>query len=233
MRYLNKDVMDALSPETFSKQYPYPWAGIKDIILPDQFIRLHESFPPLHKFAYQEHIKRQFGQRPHNRFYAIFEGFSFVRSHQDSAILKPEDLSDSWREFIEEILTDATYRRWVNSLVGTEKWKISLSWHVGIRGSEVSPHVDDMAKIGTHIFYFNTSEDWDEGWGGQFLVLGEKAISEKNPDVEDFIAVIPSMITDNRSVIFKNKENAWHGVKSLVCPEGKYRRLFNVIFEKT
>ena len=36
---------------------------------------------------------------------------------------------------------------------------------------------------------------------------------------------------DNDSFLFKNPPCACHGTQALTCPEGKYRRLFNVIYE--
>ena len=38
-------------------------------------------------------------------------------------------------------------------------------------------------------------------------------------------------IRDNRSFLFKNTADAWHGVRALTCPANSYRRLFNVVFE--
>jgi hypothetical protein len=38
---------------------------------------------------------------------------------------------------------------------------------------------------------------------------------------------------NNRSLFFQNNPKAWHGVKALTCPQGFYRKLFNVIFEFT
>jgi hypothetical protein len=110
-------------------------------------------------------------------------------------------------------------------------FQIRYAWHIGVTHSEVSPHKDAEQKAGTHIFYFNTSDDWDTTWDGSTLVLGNKLKDAMNPDFSDFTTVIPTQFTNNHSFLFKNTSNAWHGVKPLNCPQGKYRRLFNVIFE--
>ena len=135
-----------------------------------------------------------------------------------------------WQAFIEEIETGTHYKNFLTTLYG-ETPKISYSWHVGIPGSEVSPHVDSKNKMGTHIFYFNTSEDWNPAWGGELIVLGNKISTDQNPEFEHFGHQVPISIVDNRSFVFKNNPEAWHGVKKLVCPEGAYRRLFNVILK--
>ena len=95
----------------------------------------------------------------------------------------------------------------------------------------MSPHVDSAKKIGTHIFYFNTSEDWRPEWGGATLVLGGKRTPAMNPDFDDFTDVEAAQIIDNRSFLFRNSAQSWHGVRALTSPAGSYRQLFNVIFE--
>ena len=38
-------------------------------------------------------------------------------------------------------------------------------------------------------------------------------------------------MVDNYSFLFKNAVDSWHGVRALTCPPGKFRKLFNVIYE--
>ena len=133
--------------------------------------------------------------------------------------------------FIEEIETSKKYHDFIKSLFQVTDFKIRYAWHMGVTNSEVSPHKDAEQKVGTHIFYFNTSKDWETSWDGSTLVLGNKLSNSMNPDFSDFATATPTQFTNNHSFLFKNTPNAWHGVKPLTCPEGKYRRLFNVIFE--
>jgi hypothetical protein len=90
---------------------------------------------------------------------------------------------------------------------------------------------DSSKKIGTHIFYFNTNSDWNIAWGGSTLVLGGKTVDKMNPDFSDFISITTVQFLDNRSLLFKNTRDAWHGVQPLKPPDGQHRCLFNVIFE--
>jgi len=142
-----------------------------------------------------------------------------------------KDIPTTWQQFIEELRESAVYRSFTERLLDSGPMTVRFAWHVGFSGSEVSPHRDTDKKIGTHIFYFNTSEDWRKEWGGAILVLGDKRIKRKNPEVSDFGTTTAAEILDNRSFLFKNTPDAWHGVEPLTCPPGKHRRLFNVIFE--
>lgn len=142
------------------------------------------------------------------------------------------DLPEPWQAFIEEIRASQCYQAFVERAFGAQAMTVRFAWHVGFEGSEVSPHRDTDKKLGTHIFYFNTSEDWSPEWGGSILVLGDKKVKQKNPDIADFGTVTDVDIRDNRSFLFKNTAEAWHGVEALRCPPQRYRRLFNVIFER-
>ena len=151
--------------------------------------------------------------------------------NERDGIVGLQDLPASWQKFIDELRESAAYKAFSERLLDSGPMTVRFAWHVGFNGSEVSPHRDTDKKIGTHIFYFNTSEDWRKEWGGSILVLGDKRIKQKNPDVSDFGTATAAEILDNRSFLFKNTREAWHGVEPLTCPAGHYRRLFNVIFE--
>ena len=142
------------------------------------------------------------------------------------------DLPAPWQAFIEEIRGNTRYHAFVQRALGASTMTVRFAWHLGFHGSEVSPHRDTDKKLGTHILYFNTSEDWSPAWGGSILVLGGKQVKRNNPDITDFDTVSSVEICDNRSFLFKNTPDAWHGVDALRCPPQRYRRLFNVIFER-
>lgn len=142
------------------------------------------------------------------------------------------DLPAPWQAFIEEIRGNTRYHGFIQRALGVSAMTVRFAWHLGFQGSEVSPHRDTDKKLGTHILYFNTTEDWSPEWGGRILVLGDKQVKRNNPDITDFGSVSSVDICDNRSFLFKNTAEAWHGVDALRCPPQRYRRLFNVIFER-
>ena len=134
--------------------------------------------------------------------------------------------------FLAELDEGSAYRDFIARMLGANDFSVRYAWHMGVTNSEVSPHRDNRKKLGTHIFYFNTDEDWDAAWGGEILVLEGKQTDAGNPDFDEFTKAHAAPLLNNQSFLFKNTPNGWHGVKPLTCPEGRYRRLFNVIIEQ-
>lgn len=254
MPFLDERAMQAFAADTFQQREPYPWFSFEQLLTPDSFQTLLRDFPSLALFEEHRGVQRADNQRSHDRYYLAFERSVYKKEASESrddmagplyaddemagtgrtgrdGIVGLQDLPPSWQQFIEELRESVGYRRFTERLLESGPMTVRFAWHVGFSGSEVSPHRDTDKKIGTHIFYFNTSEDWRKEWGGAILVLGDKRIKEKNPDVSDFGTVTAAQILDNRSFLFKNTREAWHGVEPLSCPPGRHRRLFNVIFE--
>ncbi len=228
--FINYDLLKTFDPDCFIQQQPYPWYNFHQLLTPQGFQILYRDFPSLELFEKHQRLERNYGQRPHDRYDLAYE-HSVYHPATDRGVVRHSDLPESWQQFIEEIATSQLYQRFIQRMLGTSAYNIRYAWHMGMTNSEVSPHEDGPKKVGTHIFYFNTDQDWDNAWGGPILVLGNRRSATLNPDFEDFAIAIPAEITNNHSFLFKNTPEAWHGVKPLTCPEGKYRRLFNVIFE--
>jgi hypothetical protein len=95
----------------------------------------------------------------------------------------------------------------------------------------VSPHCDARHKIGSHIFYFNTEEDWDPSWGGETLILDDGGRFDRRsaPRFDEFDRVITAPALGNCSLLFARRANSWHGVREIRCPEGAYRKVFIVV----
>jgi hypothetical protein len=227
--FLNYDLMRSFALAQFQNQTPFPWFNFHEFLTPEGFRELYQDFPSLTMFEQHHGIERVHGQRPHDRYYLAYEK-SLYGAEKGPGVVDKEDLPQSWQYFVEEIETSKQYHDFIRGAFGVSTFGIRFAWHVGTAGSEVSPHCDGESKHGTHIFYFNTSEDWNEEWGGSTLVLGDKQTPNLNPDFSDFASATSSILINNHSFLFKNTEAAWHGVKPLTCPEGSYRRLFNVIF---
>jgi predicted heme/steroid binding protein len=230
-KFMNENLMESFSSDLFNSKSPFPWFDFDQFLTPEGFQTLYHDFPSLDSFEKHTGMPRVHGQRPHDRYYLAYESSVYGQSNRfGKGVIKHQELPETWQDLIEEIESQE-YRSFIQSLLGVQEFDIRYAWHVGVTHSEVSPHVDGPDKIGTHIFYFNTSQDWNEQWGGAILALGRKLADCMNPDFGDFTEALPTQITDNHSFLFKNTPNAWHGVKPLTCPEGCYRRLFNVIFE--
>jgi len=232
-QFINYDIFDYLYAQSFKSKEQFVWANFQQFLTEEGFSILYQEFPSLNLFEKHQGIKRVYGQRPHNRYYLAYEHSTYSQlAHPGKGVVKLNSLPESWKIFIEELENSKEYINFIKFFLGIKSFKARYVWHIGVTNSEVSPHVDTLEKIGTHIFYFNTSQDWDGDWGGSTLVLEGKLIDAMNPEFTDFTSVTSTQILDNHSFIFKNTPNAWHGVKRLSCPEGKYRKIFKVVIEK-
>lgn len=219
-RYLNFDALDALDAHTFSLQSPFPWSNPQGVLTKKGFNELIHSMPPLELFSASFGIPRNYGQQPHDRYELYYE--------------KGCPLSNSWTVFIAE-LESPEYRDFIERYFnfGTD-FLIRFQWHYAENGCSVSPHVDSYKKLGSHLFYFNTNEDWQNAWGGHTVVLFDSNTKHKRdsaPSYNDFDKKIYSDILNNKSFLFKNEENAWHSVEPICAPEGAQRRMFAVVFD--
>lgn len=230
---INNQLLQDFDLQDFHQNQPFPWFNFDRFLSPDAFTQLCATFPSIELFEKHNGLSRIYGQRPHNRYYLAYE-HSIYQPKSDTAqqgIIYHKDLPDVWQQFIEELETSQPYRAFIQAALGITDYQVRYAWHLGHDQSEVSPHRDAEQKAGTQIFYFNTDDDWDMAWGGSICALGDKLTAAQNPDFDDFALNKANSITNNRCFLFKNTENAWHGVKALSCPPGAYRKLFNVIFE--
>ncbi len=228
---LNLGVMDRYSRAGFHERSPVRWEEFEAFLTSEAFAALYRDFPPLDLFVRQEGMARAFGQRPHDRFHLAYESSIYEGAEAGGGVVRHEQLPASWQAFIEE-LSGERYRRFIAELFEVEEFDIRFAWHAAFAGCEVSPHLDGPKKLGTQLFYFNTSADWDAGWGGSTAFLFGKKVERMNPECSDFERMVTTSIVDNRSCIFQNGPEAWHAVEPLTCPEGRYRRLFTVVFDR-
>ena len=228
--FIDYSLLRSFDAGVFGNRRPFPWENLHGFLTPQGFRTLYNDFPSLELFEYHNNIRRDHGQRPHNRYYLAYEN-SIYHKNGESGVVRNSQLPGAWQHFMNELETSDQYHSFVCGALGIPDFKARYAWHVGTKGSEVSPHIDAKKKLGTHILYFNTSGEWDTMWGGATLVLGDKQTDAMNPDFSDFKTIEAACIVDNQSFLFKNTPTAWHGVTALTCPEDSYRRLFNVIFE--
>jgi len=218
--FINYDLLESFPANSFIAKKPYPWHDFQRLLTSEGFKALSEEFPPLAMFERHSGMERVYGQRPHNRYYLAYEQsvYAHAEASKDQGTIKRAELPPAWQAFMDELATSERYRNFIQRLFQVSAFEVRYAWHVGVTNSEVSPHVDGTKKIGTHIFYFNTSEDWRPEWGGATLVLGSKRTPAMNPDFDDFADVEAAQIVDNHSFLFRNSAQSWHGVKALTCP---------------
>jgi hypothetical protein len=225
--FLDEAVLEALSVEEFQSRQPFPWLNVARLLRPDAFSTLVRDYPPLSLFFWDEGRPGQHYQRSQDRWFLEY----MPQERARPGVARTEDLPDSWNAFIEELQTSAPYQAFVGRCLGRDEFVVRYNWHVGVTGSEVCPHLDKDSKVGTHIFYLNTTEDWDPAWGGATIVLGDRDPSVSKSDWEHFGTATTVKSLGNYSFFFKNGPQSWHGAPPLACPVGRHRRLFNVVFE--
>jgi hypothetical protein len=218
MQCLNLERLESVSAEAFQKQRPFPWVNPMGLLYSAAHEQLVDSLPDVSLFQCEVGVQRKFGQRSHDRYNLEYRpGVA---------------LSDAWQQFIEE-LKGEQYRRFVERLYGRSSLRLRFHWHYAYSGCSVSPHCDSSQKVGSHLFYMNSSKSWKTCWGGATLVLddGGRVHRSSSPDFSDFQSAVASEFMDNASFIFRRTNHSWHGVKEIQCPEGKMRRVFIVVVE--
>ena len=215
---LDFDHLEALDPRPFQVRDPYPWLNEPGMLRDAAFRTLVAELPAIDGFERSFGVPRKHGQRPHDRY---------VLEWEPGLALTP-----AWQAFLEELQGDR-YRGWLGRMIGTRFFRLHFHWHYAPAGGEVSPHCDSRLKLGSHIFYMNTHEDWCEEWGGETLVLddGGRFDKESAPDFDEFDATFRARTLENYSLLFRRRGDSWHGVRAIRCPEDRLRKVFIVVID--
>lgn len=219
MAYLNLERMAGLDAAAFRHRYPYPWVNPEGLLTEDGYRSLREALPELSQFERNFDKPRKYGQQSHNRFSLQYrEGLA---------------LPEPWQAFITE-LQGPDYRAFLRRMLGSSAFELDFHWHYTPQGCSVSPHCDANWKLGSHIFYFNTPDDWDPSWGGETVILddGGRFSRRSAPQFADFERQYPTQALGNYSLLFIRRGNSWHGVREIDCPEGAMRKVFIVVIRR-
>ncbi len=214
--YIDFDALEAIDVQAFRKRKPYPWANPEKLLTDAGYAALRQNMPDISLFEQKFGYQRRAGQQPHDRYSLEYE----------EGVKVPQP----WIEFIGELRSDR-YRDAIGRLFDARKPEFRFHWHYAPAGCSVSPHCDAKREHGSHLFYFNSEEDWDPAWGGETLVLddGGRLSPDSAPDFEDFQEIITCKSVGNVSAILERSDRGWHGVRALTCPEGHMRKIFIVV----
>ena len=218
MTYLNFERLDEIDAGAFRAQKPFPWVNPVGALTDEGYWCLLDTLPEVSLFERSVGKVRKYGQRSHDRFNLEYQ--------------KALELSEPWRAFIDE-LTGEEYHRFLERMFGRGSFRLRFHWHYAGNGSSVSPHCDSNQKLGSHVFYLNSSREWDPDWGGATWVLedGGRFARRTSPEFEDFDQAQPSVFLDNTSFLFQRTGRSWHGVREIHCPEDALRRVFIVVID--
>lgn len=216
MQYLDFERLEALDPEAFQNTEPYPWANPAGLLTEAGYQRLMDTLPTIEQMTPVFGVQRSHGQRPHDRY--------ALEYHENL------DVAPAWHAFVAELRSDR-YKRFIHRMFGRGRFRFNFHWHYAPRGASVSPHCDSTRKLGSHIFYFSSSDNWDPSWGGDTLILDDNGrFSRKSaPEFEEFDHAYAGESIGNYSLLFQRQERSWHGVREITCPEGYYRKVFIVV----
>ena len=218
MQYLDPSTLSAFDAQAFRVRRPYPWCNLAGALREEAFEQLRADMPALELFKPVFGKARRHGQQSHDRY---------VLEYEPGLALPP-----AWQAFIDE-LEGPQYRAWLARALGTGGFELCYHWHYTPAGASVSPHCDAKRKLGSHIFYFNTADEWDPSWGGQTVILDDRGRFDRRsaPRFEDFDVAFDSESLGNRSLLFARQAKSWHGVREIHAPAGKYRKVFIVVIE--
>ncbi len=217
---LDLDRLQSIETHSFQKADPFPWINPAGLLTEDGYRSLLDTLPNPTDFNKSFGKPRRHGQASHDRFSLNYK--------------KSLNVSPAWHAFIAD-LEGPAYRAFIQRLLDIENFDLTFHWHYTPNGCSLSAHCDAEWKLGSHIFYLNTPDDWKEDWGGQTLILddGEEFSHKSAPSLDSFKRVIPSTAMGNSSLLFQRTDRSWHGMYPLKQPEGVLRKVFIAEFRKT
>jgi hypothetical protein len=216
VKYLNIEKLRSLRQADFLATKPYPYFNSGGVLTESGFQELLENMPPLEMFEQRFGDERRAGQAPHDRYSLEYT--------PDMPVPRP------WKDFIAELRSDA-YRGEIERLLGARKAEFRFHWHYTPSGADVSPHCDSRREHGSHLFYFNSEQDWNPAWGGATLILDDGGRLDYNsaPSLDAFDNVIECKSIGNYSALIKRTDHAWHAVNPIECPQDRLRRVFIIV----
>lgn len=219
MTYIDFQRLAKIDPLSFQQEKPYPWINPEQLLTTEGYQQLLSTLPDVSIFQRRFGVARAHGQQSHDRF---------TLEYHDDLPLAP-----AWKAFVAELL-GKEYQTWLRRLFNVNSLELTLHWHYTPNGCSVSPHCDAKHKLGSHIFYLNTEQNWEEHWGGETVILDDEGkFSRKSaPTFEDFKTASVSKAIGNYSLLFARKGNSWHGVKEIQCPADHMRKVFIVVINR-
>ncbi|NKB80985.1 MAG: hypothetical protein GKS05_03630 [Nitrospirales bacterium] len=216
MTYLNLQRLKAIDPKAFQEIKPYPWINPENFLTTEGYQQLLSTLPDVSLFQQRFGMKRAHGQQSHDRY--------TLEYHDKLPLPTP------WKDFVAE-LRGREYQTFLQRLLHVHSLELTFHWHYTPNGCSVSPHCDAKHKLGSHIFYFNTENDWQENWGGETVILddGGRLGRKSAPQFEDFQRTMVSRAIGNYSLLFARKDHSWHGVQAIQCPDDSLRKVFIVV----
>jgi len=204
-----------------------PHKEYENFINQKDYEELLNTFPSDDIFLDELPETRKHGQRPHQRrFFCIGEtqGSKYFKRY----LKKISDLPFVWQTLLSTFY-DKEYKEWICKTLNVNDFKIRFDFHRTRAGLDVSPHIDSIGKIGSHLFYF-MPDGWTDEMGGKTIFYRDRKVDKMNPEPEDFEDYTTTSVIGNRSCLFKNVKEGWHGVTQV--NSDVHRQICNVVILK-
>lgn len=211
----------------FSRCDPTPYDEFLEFIPPSIYEELLSSFPPEELFTDEIPEYRKHGQRPHCRKFMCY-GHTSNSKYFAPYLIKLKDLPEVWSEFCHYMYTNKQYKEWLSDMLGVRNLAFRFDFHRTKSGLDVSPHIDSRFKHASHLFYF-MPKGWKEEYGGQTIFYKGLTKDILNPEPEDFTSKALTTTAGNRSCLFKNVPDGWHGVTEINTGSDIVRQIFNIV----
>lgn len=215
----------------FDKQIGYaPHQHISNFLNTEVFEKLKINFPADGLFQDELPEKRKQNQRPHHRrLMCVYDGSDNFFDHYKVDV---HALPVIWQQLIQLLSdTDGKYNAWLKNTLKVDSFTIRFDFHRTKSGLDVSPHEDTASKIGSHLFYF-MPDGWKEEYGGTTIFYKDKLVERGNPEPNDFGESKTYPVIGNYSLLFKNAQPGWHGVRPIQNNQGLHRQIFSVVIHE-
>lgn len=212
-----------------------PHSEYTNFIEPKAYDRLLLEFPSNDLFKTEEPEYRKNNQRPHWRRLMCYSDKSLFVKYKNLSqfFVDRASLPEIWQNLTDILIHGKEYREWVGNTLKIKDFDIRLDWHRTRSGLDASPHVDSLGKYGSHLFYF-MPDGWKNEFGGKTVFYKGKKTDKPNPEPEDFESSVEISVTGNKSMIFKNVPEGWHGVTQVDLESNTnlnimHRQILNVV----
>jgi len=177
--FIRPGVFKDFPRQNFLKASPYPWFSFPDFLTQDGFETLLKDFPGIELFEKHQDLPRGDGQRPHNRYYLAYEKSYYHDENYDGKGIVPHGaLSPSWQTFLQE-LGAGPCRNFLAQVAGISSINLHYSWHLGVKDSEVSPHLDAPPEKSHSFILFQHFPGLAAGVGRQHAPSGKEKCPEE------------------------------------------------------
>lgn len=222
---------DSIHNATLHKA-PFRWAFIQNLLIEEDSFTIAKTYP---KYQFQEEnwegSNGFFWRKPtiltSKELAKILELNKDLHQEiaQGKISCEVQNLSDPWRNFIEELQSSA-FRKAMGEMleVDLRKHLMGIQFCRSVPGHLGRPPHNDFSPSTkgiyvTQLFFFN--QEWHPAWGGYLCILA-------NEKPESVIHEIPPLVNTSVALVFS--EDSWHMVTPIATNAPYHRRVLLITY---